>query len=71
VLTGVTVGVARVAAGGVISAGMAGMMAAAVVTGRVPVLEAEQSHRSQPGGAEGKCEGVNVHGGDDPVGGYG
>ena len=61
-----TVGVA-VMTGGMVTAGVSGVMAA-VVTGGMPVLQAKKSHRSQPGGAEGECEGVNVHGGDDPVG---
>lgn len=51
----------------VAAVGMARVVAA-MVTGAVPVLEAKKSHRSQPGGAEGECEGVNVHGGEGPVG---
>jgi hypothetical protein len=68
-----SVGVTRVAAGVrvanmVPAARMPHVMVTAVVTSSMPVLKPKESHRRQPGGAEGECEGVKVHGGDDPVG---
>lgn len=70
-VVGATLVVARVAAGVAAGGEMGRVMpvavAVAVRSRGVPVMEAEQSHRSQPGSTEGECEGVGVHGDDNPI----
>jgi hypothetical protein len=58
--------VAGVSAGAASATDVGRVVSLAGATRSVPVMEAEHGHRSQPGSAEGECEGVGVHGRDVP-----